>query len=58
MAWQNATNYHLQQPPIDNVPANILSQCLPSSRCRLPGNGTSPGPAPNIEISAQSADVG
>lgn len=36
MAFQQATNYHLQPPPVDNIEASILAKCMPYSRCGLP----------------------
>lgn len=36
MAWQAASQYHLQRPPIDAVEPEVLAACLPYSRCGLP----------------------
>ncbi|KAK9825906.1 hypothetical protein WJX81_004298 [Elliptochloris bilobata] len=36
MAWQAASGYHLQRPPIDAVEPEVLRACLPYSRCNLP----------------------
>ena len=32
---QEATDWNLQQPPIDDVESSILAECLPYSACRF-----------------------
>lgn len=34
--WQEATSFHLEIPPIDDVEPEVLSNCTEYSRCRLP----------------------
>ncbi|CAK0784217.1 hypothetical protein CVIRNUC_007421 [Coccomyxa viridis] len=67
MAFQNSTQHHLQQPPVNNVEPSVLQNCMPYSRCTLPqtvldklplqGNSSSPSPSPSPQ-SAKAASSG
>ncbi|EIE21164.1 amidase signature enzyme [Coccomyxa subellipsoidea C-169] len=63
MAFQQSTNYHLLQPPVDQVEPAILAKCMPYSRCGLPQTvlaalsnpGNSSAPAPSAGASSKAA---
>lgn len=55
MVWQNATKYHLQRPPIDNVEPDVLAQCYPYSRCTLSAASLAPAPGPSIIVSSNAS---
>ena len=64
MAWQAASGYHLQRPPVDAVEPEVLASCLPYSRCNLPASVlaqlSAPGPAaraPPLDLGATRTTV-
>ncbi len=57
VAWQETSDFHLRVPPIDNVEADVLTNCTQYSRCGLPSSVLAALHAPDALTGISNIDL-